>query len=519
MKKLISIIVATVAALTCVVGAAGCGGSGRRAASDTIRYIVYSSGGSLDDSDRIKEAVNKRTKAELGFSVDFEYLGYDDYANKLGLYFGSNEDFDMCFTGSILSGLSYSDRASGGYFMDITDLLPKYAPTLWASMSAETWDAARINGRIYGVINEQIFARSVGLCIDKDIAEAIGLTQDVIDEEELTYKDCINRAMNYIKNEPSISEGGKVPSTTLVIGEAWSDIFMQNYALDSLGADALIPGIIEAEKDTTESGGKPQVINQYQSEYFREFVEFCREMYDKGYISKEQASNPITANQRVRITGTYKPGAEATLYNAIGREFVQFRFGTPLLTTYNVTTSMTGINSQSGNADKCLKFIELMYKDKSFYNLVAIGEEDLDYRWKTAKDDNNETYEYISYIKQSKYKLNTDWSVGTEFNVYRKYLQSATVVEETRELNATSKVSPAYGFTFLPTSSLRADMSSCYMVASTQIKQLLNGTYDNSKTTDEIINKLVSDLNSNGAQRIISAKQTQLDAFINNKNK
>ncbi len=508
MKKIVSFIVAAVAALTCIVGAAGCGRKGLRPPSDTIRYIVYSGGGSLDESDRIKEEVNKRTKAELGFGVDFEYLGYDDYTNKLGLYFGSDENFDMCFTGSILSGLSYSDRAAGGYFMDITDLLPEYAPNLWASMDAEIWEAARVNGRIYGVINEQIFARSVGLCIDKQIAAAIELTQENIDNEGLTYRECINRAMEYIKNEPSISPGGRVPSTTLVIGEAWSDIFMQNYALDSLGADALIPGIIEAGEDKTE------VINQYSSKYFREFVEFCREMHEKGYIAKEQASSPITANQRVRITGTYKPGAEAELYNAIGREFVQFRFGTPLLTTYNVTTSMTGINSQSGNADKCLKFMELMYKDKSFYNLVAIGQEGIDYDWKDAIDDLGNDYRYISYVKESKYKLNTDWSVGTEFNVYRKYLQNATVVEDTKELNSTSKISSAYGFTFLYTIELSSDISSCYRVADTQIKLLLSGNYDKTKTTDKIIEDLVAELNRNGASRIISAKQTQLNAFL-----
>ena len=508
MKKFVSFIVAIVAALSCIVGAAGCGKKGLRPPSDTIRYIVYSGGGSLDESDRIKEEVNKITKAELGFGVDFEYLGYDDYANKLGLYFGSDENFDMCFTGSILSGLSYSDRAAGGYFMDITDLLPEYAPELWASMDADTWKAARVNGKIYGVINEQIFARSVGLCIDKNIAAAINLTQAKIDAEGLTYRECINQAMEFIKNDSSISPGGKVPSTTLVIGEAWSDIFMQNYALDSLGADALIPGIIEAGEKKTE------VINQFSSPYYKEFVEFCREMHEKGYIAKDQASSPITANQRVRITGTYKPGSEAELYNAVGREFVQFRFGTPLLTTYNVTTSMTGINSRSGNADKCLKFIELMFKDKSFYNLVAIGQEGIDYRWQTAQDDDGKDYNYVSYIKQSKYKLNTDWSVGTEFNVYRKYLQKATVVEDTKALNATSAKSPAYGFTFLPTSALRSDISSCYRVADTQIKLMLSGNYDSSKTTDKIIEDFVAELNRNGAAGIISAKQTQLNAFL-----
>lgn len=509
MKKIVSLLLAGLMMVSVLGTMTGCGKSeGNSDGSDTIRYLIYSSGGTLDDGARIEAAVNKIVQEELGFSVDMEFLGYNDYTTKLGLYMGSNENFDMCYTGSILTGLTYSNRASGGYFMDITEMLPEYAPDLYKSMSEEVWDAARIDGKIYGVINEQIFARSVGLCIDKEVAAAIGLTQDRIDSEGLTYKDCINMAMEYIAGNEQISPGGKVPSTTLVIGEAWSDIYMQNFALDSLGSDALVPGIIEAGNDST------KVINQYESEYFKEFAEFCMDMYAKGYISKEQANNPVTLNQRVRITGTYKPGVESELYNSIGREFTQFRFGTPLLTTSNVTTSMTAIYTGSKNADKCLQFMNLMYTNKELYNLVALGEEDLDYKWKQEVDANGEIYDYISYVKTSKYKLNTDWSVGTEFNVYRKYLQSSTVVEDTKKLNNESKKSPAYGFTYIPDSDVNTAVSSCYSVADNYVKQFLNGTYDATKTADQIIADLNKELAQAGAADIVKSKQAQLDSFL-----
>lgn len=511
MKKTISLLLAGLMMISAVFSLTACSGKTNdkeSGGSDVIRYIIYSSGGTLDDSDRIEAAVNKIVQEELGFSVDMEFLGYNDYANKLGLYMGSNENFDMCYTGSILTGLTYADRASKGYFMDITEMLPEYAPELYESMSSEVWDAARIDGKIYGVINEQIFARSVGLCIDTEVADAIGLTQEKIDSECLTYRECINMAMEYIAGNESISPNGKVPSTTLVIGDAWSDIYMQNFALDSMGSDALVPGIIEAGKDST------TVINQYESEYFKEFAEFCVEMHSKGYISKEQANNPITANQRVRITGTYKPGVESELYNSIGRKFTQFRLGTPLLTTSNMTTSMTAIYTGSKNADKCLQFMNLMYTNKDLYNLVALGEEDLDYKWKQEVDDNGEVYDYISYVKSSKYKLNTDWSVGTEFNVYRKYLQSATVVEDTKKLNNESKKSPAYGFTYIPEKDLNSSLSACYTDANNYVKQFLNGTYDASKTVDEILGELNEKLNDNGAKNIVKSKQKQLDSFL-----
>lgn len=509
MKRKIALLLAGLMMFGTVSALSGCGSKeAGKGGSDTIRYLIYSSGGTLDDSDRIEAAVNKIVEAELGFSVDMEFLGYNDYTNKLGLYMGSNEQFDMCYTGSILTGLTYSDRASQGYFADITDKLPEYAPDLYQSMSEEVWDAARIDGKIYGVINEQIFARSVGLCIDSEVVAAIGLTQEKIDSEGLTYKDCINMAMEYIAGNEAISPNGKVPSTTLVIGDAWSDIYMQNYALDSLGSDALVPGIIEAGEDST------KVINQYESEYFKEFAQFCMDMYAKGYIDKAQANNPITANQRVRITGTYKPGVESELYNSIGRKFTQFRFGTPLLTTSNVTTSMTAIYTQSKNVDKCLQFMNLMYTNKELYNLVALGEEDLDYKWKQDVDANGEMYDYISYVKTSKYKLNTDWSVGTEFNLYRKYLQSDTVVADTKKLNTESKKSPAYGFTYIPDKDVNTSISSCYSIADNYVKQFLNGTYDATKTADEIVKELNEQLNKNGASEIVKSKQSQLDKFL-----
>lgn len=505
MKKIIAFLLTIVSVFTVSFAAAGCD----KWSTDRIRYVIFASGGSLDDSDRIKASVNKITRERLGFGIELEYLGYTDFVSKVGLYYSTKEKVDMFYSGSVLSGLSYSSRAARGEYKDITTLLPEYAPDVYASMSEDVWKAAKVNNKIYGVINEQIFARSVGLAIDEQVAKAINLTQERIDEENLTYRDCVNMAMEYIAADETISPNGKIPSTTLVIGDAWQDIFMQNYALDPLGTDSLVPGIIEAGQNKT------TVINQFESEYFREFIDFCKEMHDKGYIIKDQVANPVTANQRVRITGTYKPGSEASLYSSIGRRFKQFRFGQPLLTTYNVTTSMTVINTLSPNADKCLQFINLMYTDKEFYNLVAIGEEGIDYEWKTGKDENGELYDYISYIKTSKYKLNTDWSVGTEFNAYRKFLQSATVVQDTKKLNAEGLMSPAYGFTYRPqNSTITAMIDSCHSTVRPYIDMFLVGTYDKNKTTSELMAEINNKLKTMGLDQIIAAKQAQLDAFL-----
>ena len=509
MKKLVSAVTSALLLATLSVGTVGmaaCGGGGDDA--NTIRYVVYTGGGSLDNAYRIYNKVDDIVFEKLGFHVEFEPYGYTDYANKLSMKIATGEPFDMCYSGSLLSGLTYSAAVADGNFKDITDLLPVHAPDVYNSMPAKIWDAAKVNGKIYGVINEQLFARSVGVAIDKTVADALSLTQEKINAENLTYQDVIRQAMTYIQNDPSISENGKVPSTTLVLGEAWEEIIMQNYGLDALGAHSYYPGIIEAVD------GKTTVINQYESKYFKEFADFCREMHENGWIDKDQGLQPVTENQRVRLTGTYYPYvAEATLYNSIGKDFTIFQFGAPLMSTANVTSSVTAINVTSKKADKCLQFINLLYTDKDLFNLLAIGEEGLEYTWKTGYDSKDQEYQYIHYNPKSKYKPSADWAYGTEFNAYRKRGYEADWVETVKAINDNAAYSPAYGFAFVPSRSLEADLDAAYLVAQDYIKMFLDGTFSNKKTNDEIIAEM-NDAMKSYVQPILTAKQNQLDAFL-----
>ena len=510
MKKIASKIVSGVLLATTafgVLGLSACGG-GKKVDENTIRYVVYTGGGSLDDAHRIYGKVDSIVYEKLGFHVEFEPYGYTDYSNKLSMKIATGEDLDMCFSGSLLSGFTYSSSAADGMFADITSALPEYAPNVYNSMDKKVWEAAKVDGKIYGVINEQLFARSTGVAIDKEVATAMGLTQEKINQNNWTYIDVITMAMEYIQNDPTISKDGKVPSTTLVLGNGWDEFIMQSHGLDALGANSYYPGVIEAAE------GKTQVINQFDSKYFREFADFCRLAHENGWIDDTQDKLPVTSNQRVRVVGTYYPySSEATLYNSIGRDFVQFQFGTPLMSTANVTSSMTAINVRSKKVDKCLQFIDLLYTDKDLFNLLAIGEEGLEYTWKTAYDDNDQEYQYVNYVKSSKYKPMADWAYGTEFNAYRKRGYSATWAEEVKAINTGATYSPAYGFAFVPDRSLESAMDSAYLVAQDYIDMFLDGSFSDNKTNETIIAEM-NEAMAPYVSQILSAKQAQLNAFL-----
>lgn len=543
MKKIASVITSTVLLASTLAGAVSLVSCGGGSDPNVIRYVAYTGGGSLDDSGRIVRQVNKRME-ELGldFKIDIEYIGYNTYAGDITTYFSTGEDFDMCYSGSLLSGLSYSTAVSRGYFADITSKLPEYAPELYNSMLAEGyWEAAKIGGKIYGVINEQIFARSVGLAIDKEevapylMVDTTGdgvadepLTQEAIDKTvgtsyEITCYDVINLAMEYIQSNETISPKGKIPSTTLVIGNAWDDIIMQSYGLDALGTSSYTPGIIRAVD------GETTVINQYkdpidptlpadqQKSYFEEFADFCRSVHEKGWIHEDQLKTPNTANQRVRMTGTYYPYvAENTLSTTIGREFEIFQFGSPLLSSVNVTSSMTAINKRSKKVDKCLKFLNALYTDKTLYNLIAVGEEGIDYYEHTAYDENDQEYTYITYNQNGKYKPMADWAFGCELNTYAKENYASNWVEVIKDINKNGVKSPAYGFTYMPTKEESDAMNWCNITVGEYMNYFLNGSYAKDKSTKQIIAEMNEKIDKHVA-KIIPAKQKQLNDFLANK--
>lgn len=513
-----AVLCAAVLSSGIVLMAAACHKQSGNQGDDTVQYIVYTGGGNIDGANRVKEQVNKYVEEKLGFKVELTYNPYTSYSEKLGLKFNSNEYFDMCYTASLLTGNPYSLRASEGFFKDITNELPEYAPNLYQSLDSKIWDAAKVDGKIYGVINEQIFARCVGVAIDKEIVKDLSidgkpLTQANIDENGWTYEKVITAAMEMIKNDPAISQNGVVPQSTLILGDTYDELFLQNYSFDNLGTATTYPGVIRATAATDNT----KVINQYDTPEFKQFVQFCMNMYEKGYLRKDQTVD-ITENQRVRLCGTYRPGAESELYIQVGREFEQFRFGTPLLTTSNITSSMTAISANSTKVDKCLKLLDLMYTDKEFYNLIAVGEEGAEYVWTSGEMENEEgvmeEYEYIEYIPGNTYMIYADWAFPTIFNAYRKIFQPADLVERIRKINNEAAVSPANGFAFIPSRSVSNYQRDCDREISIVIQQLLKGTYSSESTADSIVADLNTKLQANGLSDILAEKQSKLDAFL-----
>ena len=112
-----------------------------------------------------------------------EWNGGTTYQEQLNLRIAAGEMPDM-FTP--VNGME-ADLIASGALLDLTDLLPEYAPNLWNAVPQEIWDAMRANdpsgeGRIYTIPNVINYGRNCPM-IRKDWLDNLGLSMPATQEE------------------------------------------------------------------------------------------------------------------------------------------------------------------------------------------------------------------------------------------------------------------------------------------------------------------------------------------------
>lgn len=116
--------------------------------------------------------------------------------------------------------------------------------------------------------------------------------------------------------------------------------------------------------------------------------------------------------------------------------------------------------------------------------------------------------EYIEIAPNSGYTTGTAWMFACTFNAYLLEGQDADVWEQTKQMNATAKVSPLLGFNFDP-SAVKTEIAQCSSLVSQYIPLFTYGI----GTLDKEYAEFVDKLEIAGAQRIVDEMQRQIDAW------
>ena len=121
----------------------------------------------------VEDAINDILIPAIHVQLELDPIEDGVYNEKMQLRMAAREHCDIVFTSNWTN--DFYLNVINGSLCPLEDLLPEYAPGLWASIPSEVWEAVRIQGHIYAVINQQMWPRAWGVHVNKEYADKYGL--------------------------------------------------------------------------------------------------------------------------------------------------------------------------------------------------------------------------------------------------------------------------------------------------------------------------------------------------------
>ena len=476
MKKLLAFVLT----LSLVLAFVGCGEEEKT----EEKLVWYARINKQAANDEVFAKVDEYVKSKIGMGVEIVVL--EDYATKIQVINASNEDYDIVYTSSTIN--NYFKNAADGSFLALDEVLPEHAPKLWNMFGSDVWDALRVDGKVYGVTNQQIMARGPGLYIPKQNIDLLGLNRDDFKELNL---DAIEDYLRKVKEATG--------SFTLV-PEFWTGGASQMWGIEQVVGSNL-PGAVRTY------GGDTTIINQYETPEFKEYAERRVKWVQEGLAApthtleedfKKYANTP--ADQVIPILGcsrAYQPGAEENYKKQFGFEVEFITVSEPVLNSYGIAATMTAVNANTRFPEKSAEFLELLHTDKYLFNLLAYGIEGKHYE---------KTGENTIKVTSTDYAQPT-WAISNLFNSYIQEGQDPEIWNKMKEINDTAVRSPLLGF--VPdTDKVKIEIANCNAALSEYLDVVCEGTMDISKY-DEFIAKL----KAAGSDKVVKEVDNQAKAW------
>ena len=464
----------------------------------------------------VYDAINEYMIPNYHIKVDFLPLEYASYQQTLQLMFSGGDPLDVM-------PVYYTNASSWIGMNAIVDMNPYLATEDGAKVIEALGGEANakvgtMNGVLFGFPANKESVELGGLCMRADICDELGITEkygladgkDAYDGTVYSWDVAEEIFDTVLAAYPNM-----VPCYMM-----GSQSVMRRFAFFDELADQF--GVLDWESDRNST----TVVNEFETEAYREAVTRMGRWMDKGYIFKDAATDTTGNATMIKAGNTFsyptaiKPGHLSEANAQCGQRMYDMYFEDQVeggYSTTNVSFFDTGIATNSADPDMAFKFISAMYSDPTFYNLWQYGIEGVNYQvlddgtayWPEGQDDSNYTYHQ-----------NCGWELGNQFQsyVWQSYgadgtpLKDANYWDTLQHHNDWAMYSPAYGFMW---------DSSAYQTQSAALQNALN-TYRPALETGtggeaavEANLKALNDaLYAAGLQEVMDAKQAQLDAWL-----
>ena len=446
----------------------------------TVTWV--SLGDKQDGDEAVLAGINELLAERYNLQLNFIPVPYGEYDTKMQLMSTGGEDYDICFTSDWLNKLANNVEREA--FLPLDELLETDAASALLEVYPENLiEYGRVDGNIYAIPNYQLIYDQPAAYVQKELADKYGLDYSVDKIDSITDIEWFLEKVR--DNEPDM-----IP----LLESDLVDWAFGGKDFDSIGHCRV------AYNDTDY-----KLYSMYEFEPAVETLRTKREYFEKGFLRSDIMT--VTDNTADMRAGKYavmiltgKPGAEATVSQNYGKEYVAINIGEPTISMRGATPTMLAINVNSKNPEAAMKMIGVLWSDKEVYNMLLYGLEGVHY--------NKISENRVELIADSGYNRSTDaWALGNSFNSWLQPGQEDGVWEETEAINRSAEMSHLAGFAVVNTD-ISTELSQISSVATEFEKQ-----YFVAEDFDEWLEDINERLNVAGMDKVIAEYQRQIDEW------
>lgn len=456
-------------------------------------YATFNNIPSAEAKADVEEAINEITREKIGAEIELMPIAIWDYASQVSLALQGGDKIDVFQSLGDLPNAIASDMA-----YDLTDLVEEYAPGSLELFSEGWLDACRAEGRLYGIPTMKPIALTPMVIFRQDIADELNIDMSKV---KSVYD------MTEIFQQIKAARPELTPLAPVSTGDL--GLIRTIDELDTLGDDMFNPmGIMH--------GKELEVKNPYALDEFASLAELARTWFNEGLVMKDAATTTSDAAE-LMSSGNYfcyiasysyseEDTAAAMEAQTGGFDLGAKKVGEAYLKTADINALTWMVSSTSDVPESALQFIDLTMTDPNVTNLLIYGIKDRDYVLSDAGQ-----MSYPEGQDATTVPYTAQLSCGTLGNYFIMYPMEGTSPDSIKweqEQNVSARMSPAMGFTF-DSSKTKTEYTAVINVIQQYLPGLMCGSVD--PTTE--LPKFLERLEEAGLGKIISEKQTQLDAW------
>lgn len=439
----------------------------------------------MTDAPMVQDAMNKVLAEKYGIQCELILINMGSWQQQSNLLLtGSEVDVMTYFM------LPLNTYVSNGQCLPLNDYVANASDTFKAIWSDEQMAGCQIGGVQYAIPNLRNFGNNMCFFVDTDKFAAMGYqVSDITSLEDVdkflyeareAYSD-----LNYIL----VPQG----SSTMVNGWNWDGLGDQNWV-----------GVLG------NCGHNTEVTNVFDDEGFQEFCGYTHKWYTDGLIMGDALSNQEDSKSLIRNGSALCAFGNSA--NGESEGLTKCIIVKNWTDANNVAALSFGINPLSVHHDEAWTLLESLYVDDELATLLINGIEGIHY---IMNEDGSCSYpEGVDEMTSTYGNATAYWAMPYAANIppITNLGGGATFFADLKKFNDESNLSGAMGFVF-DSSAVVDEYSACLNIIQKYYDGLLCGVLD----PDEVIPAAVQELEDAGMQKIIEAKQEQLDALLSSK--